>query len=307
MELRWSPLLLACFVVPAAFAWDSQRLPARLLVQGLQVPHAVFAIYPLPGDEIRLRWQDGSPGRVRYLGSERATGNEPVRAPRSPGLTRMEIVHEPSGQVARINVFTVVPHGARGKDGMLNGYRMGHYPEKPLRGQEIYLPPRGFVEVTEKNAQTRVSPNFRVGQFVSKQQGGYPKYVVLQPELLLKLETILAQLNRQGRATQELVIMSGYRTPYYNRSIGNVPYSRHVWGGAADIYIDQAPRDGRMDDLDGNGRIDIGDARWFADFVDRLSDRGLFGKNIGGLGVYGANAAHGPFIHVDVRGQRARW
>lgn len=307
MKRQLSLLLLAGLFSATAQAWDSQRLPVRLLIQDLQVPYPVFAIYPLPGDAIPVRWEDNAAGRIRYLGSERATGGEPLRAPRQPGLTRMEVVHEPSGHLARINVFTRVPYDAMDEKGILRGYRIGHYPDKPLRGQEIYLPPRGFVEVTAKNFDTKVSPNFRVGQFLSKQQGGYPKFLVLRPELLLKLETILAQLNRQGRSTRGLVIMSGYRTPYYNRSIGNVQYSRHVWGGAADIYIDQAPQDGRMDDLNRDGRVDREDARWFADFVDRLSTKGLFEKRIGGIGVYGANAAHGPFIHVDVRGNRARW
>jgi len=37
------------------------------------------------------------------------------------------------------------------------------------------------------------------------------------------------------------------------------------------------------------------------------SRTGEFGSRTGGLGVYGSNAAHGPFIHVDVRGSKARW
>jgi uncharacterized protein YcbK (DUF882 family) len=28
---------------------------------------------------------------------------------------------------------------------------------------------------------------------------------------------------------------------------------------------------------------------------------------IGGVGTYRATRAHGPFVHVDVRGTRARW
>ena len=28
---------------------------------------------------------------------------------------------------------------------------------------------------------------------------------------------------------------------------------------------------------------------------------------VGGLGAYGSTAAHGPFVHVDTRGHRARW
>ena len=38
-----------------------------------------------------------------------------------------------------------------------------------------------------------------------------------------------------------------------------------------------------------------------------LSPVGLVIAAIGGLGVYGSTSAHGPFIHVDVRGTRARW
>jgi uncharacterized protein YcbK (DUF882 family) len=27
----------------------------------------------------------------------------------------------------------------------------------------------------------------------------------------------------------------------------------------------------------------------------------------GGVGIYAATGAHGPFVHVDVRGVKARW
>ena len=139
-------LLLLAVPLPAA-AWDAQRLPSALVIQGLMVPHPVFAIYPLPGDVIRVRWKDGSPGRVRYLGREHATGSGTVHAPRRPGLTHMEVAHAGNGTVARIAVLTRVPYGEMDGAGLLRGYLIGHYPDQPLRGQEIYLPPRGFVEV----------------------------------------------------------------------------------------------------------------------------------------------------------------
>jgi hypothetical protein len=28
---------------------------------------------------------------------------------------------------------------------------------------------------------------------------------------------------------------------------------------------------------------------------------------VGGIGIYKANRAHGPFVHVDTRGTPARW
>lgn len=123
---------------------------------------------------------------------------------------------------------------------------------------------------------------------------------------MIKLERILRALNLAGHKTDGFHIMSGYRTPFYNHAIGNVLYSRHQWGGAADIFIDDNPKDTYMDDLNGDGRTDKKDSIWLSAFIDAMSKRGEF-KNLGGLGVYGSNYAHGPFVHVDVRGFRARW
>ena len=38
-----------------------------------------------------------------------------------------------------------------------------------------------------------------------------------------------------------------------------------------------------------------------------LSQKSWYQPFEGGLGLYKANAAHGPFVHVDVRGYPARW
>lgn len=78
-------------------------------------------------------------------------------------------------------------------------------------------------------------------------------------------------------------------------------------GGAADFCIDESPADGRMDDLNRDGRVDRNDARWLANFINDMSRRGAFGPRVDGLGVYGSTAAHGPFVRVDVRGTQARW
>jgi hypothetical protein len=204
------------------------------------------------------------------------------------------------------NVFVTVPLD-EARDGTLNGYRIGSYPEKPLRGLEIYHPPPGLVEVTPENLDTRVSPHFRLGQFLCKQGGDFPKYVVLEERLLFLLELLLEKSNERGWNASSFHVMSGYRTPIYNQAIGNVPYSRHVWGGAADVFIDENPRDGRMDDLNGDGKADLRDATAFYDFIDGLFRRPFFARFLGGLGRYDSTPAHGPFVHVDVRGTRARW
>jgi len=181
-------------------------------------------------------------------------------------------------------------------------------PERSKKsGEALYLPPDGYIELTEDNADLKLSPHFKLSQFPSKQSSNYPKYLVLREQLLLKLELLLEQVNREGIAADTFTVMSGYRTPYYNAAIKNVPYSRHVFGGAADIYVDVSPRDDVMDDLNRDGRFDYRDAQYLYEIADRLFGDPRLATLRGGLGVYRSNAAHGPFLHVDARQQRARW
>jgi len=192
-------------------------------------------------------------------------------------------------------------------NGKLNGYRIGNYPKHPLKGLEIYQPPRGFVEVTPALAKVHVSPHFTLGEFLCKEAGGYPKYLVLRPRLLLKLETLLGYLSHLGIPATAVHVMSGYRTPWYNAQLGNVLYSRHTWGGAADIYISKT-YDGRLiSDVNHDGRDDFGDSRLLAADFNKLFHEPRYDFLRGGIGAYPATSRHNPFVHVDVRGFRARW
>jgi hypothetical protein len=62
-----------------------------------------------------------------------------------------------------------------------------------------------------------------------------------------------------------------------------------------------------MEDLNHDGRIDIGDARFLYDEIERLLMQPEYKALQGGMGYYPANSAHPPFVHVDVRGTAARW
>ena len=194
------------------------------------------------------------------------------------------------------------------KRGLLNGYRIGTYPAKPLKGNPLYVPPPGFIEVTKENQDTKVSPHFELKQFLCKEDTSkqFPKYIVLEVRLPLKLEAILERVNTLGVKTDSLHIMSAYRTPFYNRAIGDVEYSMHQWGSAADIYIDPKNMN-RMEDLNRDGRIDVGDSKFLYDEIENLLAEKDAQKFQGGMGFYPANSAHPPFVHVDVRGTRARW
>ena len=78
-----------------------------------------------------------------------------------------------------------------------------------------------------------------------------------------------------------------------------------MYGYAADVYVDVSPRDGVMDDLNLDGEITKAVANFLYDCAQELFPEKEVG--IGGLGSHKANAVHGPFVHVNARGYKARW
>jgi hypothetical protein len=275
-------------------------------------PYRVLGVFVMPGEMLLVEAVaesdsaeyviSASAGEISRLAPNRWRWT----APQDAGLCGLT-VRPPSGADSMaLNAFVMVPYD-RLRGEYLNGYRIGKYPTIPLRQLPIYKPPRGFVEVTPENEETLVAPHFRLKQFVCKQEGGYPRYLVLKERLLVKLELVLEKANEKGYGAETFHVMSGYRTPYYNKQIGNVKYSRHLWGGAADIYIDENPPDGMMDDLNGDGKHDYRDAAVLYDIIDEMYGKPWYELFVGGLGRYKRTRSHGPFVHVDVRGFRARW
>jgi len=292
--------------------FDSGRASFSVAYKDEIVRYRVLAAYVMPGEEVDFQVVDDQRKRSFQFDApggallESAPTHWRWRAPESTGLYPVRIQAEQDNEAILLNIFVLVPI-SRVSDGWLNGYRIGNYPDKPLKGLDIYRQPVGFVEVTPENRETAVSPHFTLGQFLCKQESGYPKYLILKTRLLRKLEFVLQKVNAGGIRCDRLAVMSGYRTPWYNKVIGNVQYSRHVWGGAADIYVDESPRDGEMDDLNADGKIDYKDAAVFYKIVDDQYGDPMWAPFTGGLGQYRRTASHGPFVHVDVRGFRARW
>ena len=268
-------------------------------------PYRVMSAFVLPGETLSVEAVLGDPGsRFEACATEgslrRLDADEwEWTAPEEPGLYAIDFDDEAAGERARLNVFVLRPYD--GSDS-LNGYRIGAYERLPLRGLPAYEMPGGFIEVEPELEETWVSPHFQLRQFLCKQAGGYPKYMALSSRLLLKLEMLLERFNDRGIAASTFAILSGYRTPHYNRSIGNsTKYTRHAYGDAADIYIDE-DGDGQMDDLDGDGAVTRSDARLLFSIVDGMVDESWYRPFMGGMGLYGPAPHRGPFIHVDTRG-----
>lgn len=294
--------------------YTAGRAAFQVKFNGERLLHHLNSAFVLPGDEIFVEVVDSQKKRdytlQTTLGAERQLG--PTRwywhAPSSPGVYSVKVQRPRSHTTVTLNVFVMVPLDRVEDDGMLNGYRIGHYPTVALRQQAIYTPPRGLIEVTPDIENMLVSPHFRLQQFLCKQDGDYPKYMILDTRLLNALELLLEKANAHGYPTRTLTVMSGYRTPYYNRAIGNsTTYSRHVWGDAADIFIDENPQDGRMDDLNQDGEVDTHDAQVLYDLIESQYDSRFQKLHVGGLARYRETSSHGPFVHVDVRGVEARW
>ena len=225
------------------------------------------------------------------------------QAPEEPGIYCVRIVEKTRDEAMCLHA--VVLHDWDGVSPAINGYKIGTYQDKPLNDNPRYNKPRGFIEVTEENEDTWVSPHFQLKQFVCKQQGNYPKYMLLEPRLLLKLEILIEKLEQGGIDTESLYILSGFRTPWYNKAIGNsTSYSRHLYGDAADLFVD-VNRDGNMDDLDFDGRVDGDDARVIHKTIREITAEKEHLE--GGLGFYDSVNYRNPFVHVDTRGTPARW
>lgn len=226
-------------------------------------------------------------------------------APEQKGDYQITIQNRETGKTMTLLIFVMIP-ASELKNGYLNGYRIGNYPEENYKHKISYQKPKGFIEVTPENKNVFLTPHFQLKQFLCKEQGGWPKYVVIKPLILQKIELLMDKLHENGIEAKTLFLMSAYRTPYYNKAIGNVKYSRHQYGDAVDIYVDEN-LDGVIDDLDGDGISTIKDAEVIKQLVEQIEADPANKDLIGGMGKYNKNSAHTYFIHIDTRGYRARW
>src|SRR5204862_1069388 len=113
-----------------------------------------------------------------------------------------------------------------------------------------------------------------------------PKVLVMNEDLVDKLEWVIAKHQENGVKVQDMAVMSGFRTPWYNRHGGRVggraELSRHMYGDAADVYIDNGG--GRMADLNHDGLVDSRDARIILRAVEQVEKE--HPELAGGGGVY---------------------
>ena len=251
------------------------------------------------------------PGAVATFSSGAAAeSTSTFVAPQRPGIWNLALkIGNAIKPLGDFSVITLRP-AAEKKGGKLGLYYIGNWPAARAGQKGVnYAPPSGFIEVTPENQNTQLSEHFKLKDFLPHdQQNVWPKYIVLDTKLIDKDELVLQDLKEHGINPAGVRVMSGFRTPQYNAGGGDprgrAALSRHMYGDANDIYIDN-DGDGQMDDLNHDGRVNIADAKVIQDAVNRVER--AHPSLIGGCGIYSGTSAHGPFTHIDTRGYPARW
>ena len=122
----------------------------------------------------------------------------------------------------------------------------------------------------------QLSKNFKKSEFRCKDGTDVPDELMDNlKELVENLQIIRDYIGKPIR------VISGYRSPRYNRRIGGARKSQHMTAKAADLRVSgMSPRELR-------------------EVIIKLIKEGKIKK--GGIGLYTS------FVHYDVRGRNARW
>lgn len=316
------------------------QLSARLKQVG-ELPSGVREVSRM------LLWRSGS-GDVRHINSgpeaAEAVWYPPIQSRTVDVQVEATVTVEPAGVAngrrekiafARRHQFVTPVSSLLLIGGRIDGYDMGHYPDPfdpqiALKFQlesdwykthpDRYQVPHYFYRIDTGMKPLRISRHLTLGHFtIDFPWGslGMPQYIALDPNLVQKLEDLIEMIRQDGRfPISGIAPIYGFRPPSYNLGTIEefpdtnlkVPFSMHQFGRALDFIIDEN-KDLQMDDLNGDGVVDMRDAAEIMHYVNlldrRYRDEGRW-EMVGGAGLYDRHDFRGriqtPYIHVDTRG-----
>jgi hypothetical protein len=305
-------ILISSFSLNAA-AFSREYADFSIVYDNFKIPLKTFSIFVMPqeGIKIDIAKKDRNQNYIIELNGKKFENNKSFKwqAPAETGYYPVKIRKKGSsgaGSEINLNVFVLYP--AEKKNGQyLDGFRIGYYPKITADKQKYYSKPAGFLKIKESLLDINLTPHFTMEQFLTSQSTQLPQYIVLQESLLLKLEYFLEEVNKAGYKADTFGIVSIYRSPYFNKKLGNnTEFSRHLFGDAADIYIDNTGNQW-MDDLNGDGKSNIYDSNILFDLAVEFDQKEKNYQLQGGLSSYKGNGVRGPFIHIDSRGFHVTW
>lgn len=304
-------LVSSCSVGAEVFTDDHANF--SIVYDDLKIPLNTFSIFVMPREdiEIKIAEEDRNQKYLIELGGKtyESTTSFSWKAHGERGYYPVKIKEKnASGRNSEIKLNVFVLHPFSEKEGQyLQGFKIGTYPDAPAGKKEINKKPKGFLKIDHSNMEINLTPHFKMKQFLTNQSNKLPQFIAIKESLLLKLEHFLAEVNNAGYKAETFGIVSLYRSPYFNKKIGNgTGFSRHIYGDAADIFIDNSG-DEWMDDLNGDGKLDINDANILFDLAKKFDQKEEYAVLQGGLSSYHANGVRGSFIHIDTRGFHVTW
>ena len=112
-----------------------------------------------------------------------ASGGKVASAPKGAGIWSVLLaIGNAVRPVANFNVITMLPFSAK-QNGKVGLYYVGNWPSEKRKvapskaPPSAYANPAGFIEVTQENADTRVSDHFKLRDFLTHDQPNvWPKY-----------------------------------------------------------------------------------------------------------------------------------
>jgi len=126
----------------------------------------------------------------------------------------------------------------------------------------------------EEKTNIQVTKNFNISEMEYYDRVP-PALIAAATELLTNLQVLREVLNKG------ISIMSGYRSPERNATVGGAKNSQHMYANAADIQVSGVS------------------PKIVYDTCEKLIKEGKMKQ--GGLGIYDT------WVHYDTRGTKARW
>ena len=158
---------------------------------------------------------------------------------------------------------------------------------------------RHFYKIKSSDSNKFLVGNFRVRDFLPNDARSYTnkvlpvnlqdQYLMIDARLLYKIAELQETLKQKDLDPEAFTLLSSFRHPRHNKSVGGASKSRHILGEAIDIKIGDINKDGKYTKKDKK-------------IVYDLLDKKIIGDK-GGIGRYPGTQT----IHFDVRGHRARW
>ncbi len=282
----------------------------------------------LPGSSLQVTAEaDGQAGRIAVIKDGQIIREDAVlnfTAPEKPGAFYISVAAAAGGQNRRGEICVVVPHKASARHSKQGGWLVrvddrdiGEYRPASSSGAakvkdnpDSYQPPVWWIRITDMNASFEVSPGVPADDLVAPAEDTGLKHTDVVPVCYPMWTAITALrngLSARGIPGSALRVISGFRTPAYNRSIGSNAFGRHVYGDAFDFYLNLAGGDNiKAADLNRDGKLDRRDAYPIVAVIEDLQAEGKL--PMGGIGVYNTiGGDHEVSLHFDARGHRATW